>query len=195
MYIRFIALKSWFLGHKNLTSYRDALSNCTALTRFLLLHWNVTASLEKIKNPPANAGVTGLSPRSGRSHGVGKGNPLQYSCLENSMDRGGWRASFMWSQEADTANTHTCTHAAQILTSKDSQEKIFVMIESRITLSLLGAWYVCFNRRNVIQLIIFLFLAARKLKVQFSKTSNSNWPKLGIWSFFYLLQYLLNNPQ
>ena len=43
------------------------------------------------KNPPANAGEirdTGLIPGLGRSSGVGKGNPLQYSCLENSMDRG-----------------------------------------------------------------------------------------------------------
>ena len=42
-----------------------------------------------VKNPPANAGDTGdlvLIPRSGRS--PGGGNPLQYSCLENPMDRG-----------------------------------------------------------------------------------------------------------
>ena len=41
-----------------------------------------------VKNPPANAGDTGLIPGSGRSLGEGSGNPLQYSCLENSMDRG-----------------------------------------------------------------------------------------------------------
>ena len=45
-----------------------------------------------VKNPPANAGATGLIPGSGRSPGEGYGNPLQYSCLENSMDRGAWRA-------------------------------------------------------------------------------------------------------
>ena len=48
-----------------------------------------------IKNPPANAGDvrgTGLIPVSGRSPRVGNGNPLQYSCLENSMGRGAWRA-------------------------------------------------------------------------------------------------------
>ena len=46
-----------------------------------------------VKNPPANAGDTrdaGLIPESGRSLGVGNGNPLLYSCLENSMDRGAW---------------------------------------------------------------------------------------------------------
>ena len=41
-----------------------------------------------VKNPPANAGDTGL----GRSHGEGNGNPLQYSYLENPMDRGAWQA-------------------------------------------------------------------------------------------------------
>ena len=49
-----------------------------------------------VRNPPANAGDTkdvGSIPRSGRSPGEGNGNPLQYSCLENSMDRGAWRAT------------------------------------------------------------------------------------------------------
>ena len=46
-----------------------------------------------MKNPPADAGDTrdgGLIPGSGRSPGGGHGNPLQYSCLENPMDRGAW---------------------------------------------------------------------------------------------------------
>ena len=41
-----------------------------------------------VKNPSANAGDSGSIPRSGRSPGVGNNNPLQYSCLENSMKRG-----------------------------------------------------------------------------------------------------------
>ena len=48
-----------------------------------------------VKNPPANAeeiGDVGFIPGSGRSPGVGTGNPLQYPCLENSMDRGAWWA-------------------------------------------------------------------------------------------------------
>ena len=49
-----------------------------------------------VQNPPANAGDTidmGSIPGLGRSSGVGNGNPLQYSCLENPMDRGAWRAT------------------------------------------------------------------------------------------------------
>ena len=47
------------------------------------------------KNLPANAGGVrdeGSIPGSGRFPGGGHGNPLQYSCLENPMDRGAWRA-------------------------------------------------------------------------------------------------------
>ena len=43
-----------------------------------------------VKNPPANAGDAGSVLVSGRSPGGGNDNPLQYSCLENSMDRGAW---------------------------------------------------------------------------------------------------------
>ena len=45
-----------------------------------------------VKNLPANAGDMGSIPESARSPGKGNGNPLQYSCLGNLMDRGPWRA-------------------------------------------------------------------------------------------------------
>ena len=43
-----------------------------------------------VKNPPANAGEEGWISGSGRSPGGGNGNPHQYSCLGNPMDRGSW---------------------------------------------------------------------------------------------------------
>ena len=49
-----------------------------------------------VKNPPANAGEVrdaGLIPGWGRSPGEVNGNPLEYSCLENPMDRGAWQAT------------------------------------------------------------------------------------------------------
>ena len=49
-----------------------------------------------VKNPPANTEDTrdmGLTPESGRSPGGGNGNPFQYSCLGNSMDRRAWQAT------------------------------------------------------------------------------------------------------
>ena len=58
-----------------------------------------------VKSPPANAGDIrdrGSIPGSGRSRGGGHGNPLQYSCLENPMDRGAWRATVHSVTELDT---------------------------------------------------------------------------------------------
>ena len=46
-----------------------------------------------VKNPPANVGDTGLIPELERSPGEGNCNPLQYSCLGNSMNRGAWQAT------------------------------------------------------------------------------------------------------
>ena len=45
-----------------------------------------------VKNLPANAGDAGSAPRSGRSPGIGNGNPLQSSSMENSIDSGAWWA-------------------------------------------------------------------------------------------------------
>ena len=53
------------------------------------------------KDIPANAGDADSIPKSGRSPGEGSGSPLQYSCLENSMDGGAWRAPW-GAQESDT---------------------------------------------------------------------------------------------
>ena len=84
-----------------------------------------------VKNLPANTGDigdVGSIPGSGRSPGGGNGNPLQYSCLENPMDRGAWKATVHGVTELDTAevpkrvHTHTykhtrvCVHAQSCLT-------------------------------------------------------------------------------
>ena len=58
-----------------------------------------------VKNPPANAGEegdTGSIPGLGRSPGEGNDNLLQYSCLENPMDRGAWRAAVHGATESRT---------------------------------------------------------------------------------------------
>ena len=56
-----------------------------------------------VKNPPVNAGDMSSIPGLGRSPGVGNVNPLQYSCLENSMDRGAWQATvYRGCKELDT---------------------------------------------------------------------------------------------
>ena len=68
-----------------------------------------------VKNPPANAGDArdvGLVPELGRSPRGGNGNPLQYSCLENSMDRGVWWATVHGVPKSWTwLNNWACPHA------------------------------------------------------------------------------------
>ena len=57
-----------------------------------------------VKNPLANAGDvrdSGLIPGFGRSPGGGNGNPFQYSCMENPMDRAAWRATVWEVAESD----------------------------------------------------------------------------------------------
>ena len=51
-----------------------------------------------------NVGDLGSIPGSGRSPGEGHGNTLQYSCLENPMDRGAWRATIHGVAESDTGH-------------------------------------------------------------------------------------------
>ena len=71
------------------------------------------------KTQPAkagNAGDAGLIPGSGRSPGGGNGNPVQYSCLENPMDRGAWRTTVHGgtkspTQLTDSSCTTSCSYA------------------------------------------------------------------------------------
>ena len=55
-----------------------------------------------VKNPPTNAGDAGSIPGSGRSPEGWQGNPLQYSCLGNPVDRGAWQLQSMGPEESVT---------------------------------------------------------------------------------------------
>ena len=55
-----------------------------------------------VENLPADAEDASSIPGLGRCPGVGNGKPLQYSCLENPMDRGAWRLQSVGSQESQT---------------------------------------------------------------------------------------------
>ena len=67
---------------------------------------------ELVKNLPANAGDardTGLIPVLRRSPRTGNGNPLQYSCLGNPMDRGAWQTTVHGVAKSQTQPSNTCT--------------------------------------------------------------------------------------
>ena len=64
-----------------------------------------------VKNLPADAGDGGSIPGWGRSPGEGNGYPLQYSCLENPIDRGTWQATYSpWGHRESNTTEHTHTH-------------------------------------------------------------------------------------
>ena len=68
-----------------------------------------------VKNPPANAGDlrdASLIPGLGKSPAEGYGNPLQYSCLENPMDRGAWWATVHGVTKSRTLLKQLSTHNA-----------------------------------------------------------------------------------
>ena len=66
---------------------------CTPMADYVCVWQKFGASLvaQRVNCLPGNAGDLLLIPRSGRSPGEGNGNPLQYSCLENPMDREAWQ--------------------------------------------------------------------------------------------------------
>ena len=107
-----------------------------------------------IKNPPASAGDVrdmGSFPGLGRSPGEGHGSPLQYSCLENIRDRGGWQVTVhivtnSWAQ-LKQLNTHTQ----------------FLMLESSVNhttefLFLIGSWSITESKILCYFLTLFFLL-------------------------------------
>ena len=73
-----------------------------------------TSQVAVVMNLPAHAGDTrdaGLIPGYGRSSGVGNGNPLQFSCLKNSIDREAWQAIVHGVTKSQVWLRHTCAHA------------------------------------------------------------------------------------
>ena len=72
-----------------------------------------------VKNPSANAVDAGSRPGSGRSSGVGNGNPLQCSCLESPMDSGAWWATAHGITDTAEQHKHTHTQSAIFLSGQD----------------------------------------------------------------------------
>ena len=86
------------------------------------------------KASACNAGDPGSIPGLGRSPGEGNGNPLQYSCLENPMDRGAWRATVHGvaknrTRLSDFTHTHVYMYVCMYIT-----DSLFYIVETNTTL-------------------------------------------------------------
>ena len=101
----------------------------------MVLYWFTYITREDMqrgldgKESACSAGDPGLIPRSGRSPGEGNSNPLQYCCLENSIDRGTWRATVQRAtiRHDWVTNTHTRTHTHSIANSRLACVKFFMI--------------------------------------------------------------------
>ena len=88
------------------------------------------------KNLPSNSGDVGLIPGSERSPGEGNGNPLQYSCLGNPMDRGAWWAIVHGVTESDrTERAHTHIHTRTHLSSLSCNPPLTLTLQAFILLN------------------------------------------------------------
>ena len=84
-----------------------------------------------VKNPPTNAGDirnTGSTPGSGRSSGGGYGNPLQYSCLENPLDRRAW-----WATVHGVSKSQTQLKRLSTCTQHQEKSEIFWYLAMTVT--------------------------------------------------------------
>ena len=81
-------LSSW---HKAFLKLQDL--HCGKINHFILEFAASLVAQRDRTEPACDIGDPGLVPGLGRSSGEGKSNPLQYSCLENPMDRGAWQAT------------------------------------------------------------------------------------------------------
>ena len=92
----------------------DSTGSGCIVQQYLLKKNSCVRGFTVVKNLPDNAGEArdeGLIPGSGRSPGVGNGNPLQCSCLQNPLDRVSWWATVHGVTELDiTEPLHTHTH-------------------------------------------------------------------------------------
>jgi len=83
---------------------------------------------QQVKNPPVSAGDTkdvGLVPGSVQSPGGGKGNPFQYSCLKNPMDRGAWWATV---QRVAKSQTLLSNYAESLLYARHCSKGFTLLI-------------------------------------------------------------------
>ena len=103
-------------------------------------YWFYSQVALVVKNPPPSAGDTGDTssiPGSGRATGEGSGNPLQYSCLGNPMDRGAWRATVQRVPKSQMQlSTHTQTQTPIAFYQPCNWHQYHFLLKSTL-------WYQC----------------------------------------------------
>ena len=94
--------------------------------RWWLQSWNGFPGGSEVKVSACNAGDLSLIPGPGRSPGEGNGNPFQYSCLENPMDRGAW-----WVHRVAKSQTRLSDFTFTLLLGRKTMTKLNNTLKSR----------------------------------------------------------------
>ena len=117
-----------------------------------------------VKNPPANAGDVrdvGLILGLGRSPGVGNGTPVQYSCLENRIDRGAWRTTVHGAAKSQTwLSMRLCAHAHAHTRAHTHTEEW--RLSGRCTCQILND-----NEKEKVRVIFFLGWTGNRIVTKF----------------------------
>ena len=105
------------------------------------------------KETACNAGDPGSIPGSGRSLGEGNGSPLQYSCMENSMDRGAWQAIVQWGcKEPDMTEQLSLTQTYLVQQNvKNNQDNFEENKSTQLVLPCCKSCYKCIVNKTVTQ--------------------------------------------
>ena len=129
------------LSHPYMTTGKTiALAIQTFVNKVISLFFNTLSRFimgfpggSEVKASASNAGDPGSFPGSGRYPGEGNGNPLQYSCLENPMDGGAWRATVHGSQRVGHDCATSLHFHSQVCHSFASKEQTYFNFMAAIT--------------------------------------------------------------
>ena len=116
--------------HLNITMFSQCNGSVNIIVKIRNKHPQCPGFLGSsvVKNPPASAGAVGSIPGSGRSPGEENGNPLQYSCLGNPMDRGASPAAVNGVAKSWTRLKRLSMHA-RITIFRGEREQVFLFLD------------------------------------------------------------------
>ena len=150
-----------------------------------------------VKNPPASAGDVGLIPGSGRSPGEWNGDPLQYFCLENPMDRGTWQVTVYGVAKSWThfSSIQSISRVQLFVTPWTTASQASLSItSSRILLKLISIELVMPSNHLILCLPLLLLPPIPPSIRVFSNESalHIRWPKY--WSFSFSISPSNEHP-
>ena len=159
------------MGQSLQTVFLKGLHSALSIGRWVYGGLSLCQASQAVKNPPANAGDgrdTGSIPELGRSPGAEDGNPLQYSRLENSMDRGSWRATVHGVAKSQT-RLSVYTHVCQGAVGTEWRKRAVSFVKKYKGISKLWTWLI-----HVFKMLILECGRGKARKITFPQGKKNN---------------------